>query len=94
MHRLTAVILACALPLLVRGETSPASGPPAHSWVERSNQYTNTLLEVHSPSRDSTAAKGGFDYALVGDAADTVRSSAEKIRSTVQKTIEDIILVG
>ena len=36
----------------------------------------------------------GFDYALVGDAADKVRSSAEKIRSTVQKTIEDIIVVG
>ena len=36
----------------------------------------------------------GFDYALVGDAADKVRSSAEKIRLTVQKTIEDIIEVG
>jgi hypothetical protein len=36
----------------------------------------------------------GFDYALVGDAADKVRSSADKIRRTVQKTLEDIILVG
>src|SRR5207248_9850901 len=36
----------------------------------------------------------GFDYSLVGDAADKVRSSAEKIRLTVQKTIEDIIEVG
>jgi hypothetical protein len=36
----------------------------------------------------------GFDYELVGDAADKVRSSAEKIRRTVQKTIEDIIQVG
>ncbi len=36
----------------------------------------------------------GFDYTLVGDAADKVRSSAEKIRSTVQKTIESIIEVG
>ncbi len=36
----------------------------------------------------------GFDYTLVGDAADKVRSSAEKIRLTVQKTIEDIIEVG
>ncbi len=36
----------------------------------------------------------GFDYALVGDAADKVRSSAEKIRRMVQKTIEDIIEVG
>jgi hypothetical protein len=36
----------------------------------------------------------GFDYSLVGDAADKVRSSAEKIRRTVQKTIGDIIEVG
>lgn len=36
----------------------------------------------------------GFNYELVGDAADKVRSSAEKIRRTVQKTIEDIIEVG
>jgi gas vesicle protein len=36
----------------------------------------------------------GFNYSLVGDAADKVRSSAEKIRRTVQKTIEDIIEVG
>jgi hypothetical protein len=36
----------------------------------------------------------GFDYSLVGEAADKVRSSAEKIRSTVQKSIESIIEVG
>lgn len=36
----------------------------------------------------------GFDYSLVGDSADKVRSSAEKIRRTVQKTIEDIIEGG
>lgn len=36
----------------------------------------------------------GFDYSLVGDSADKVRSSAEKILRTEQKTIEDIIEVG
>ncbi len=35
-----------------------------------------------------------FDYSLVGDAADKVRSSAEKIRRTVQKTLDDLIEVG
>lgn len=35
-----------------------------------------------------------FDYSLVGDSADKVRSSAQKIRRMVQKTIEDIIEVG
>jgi hypothetical protein len=36
----------------------------------------------------------GFDYSLVGDAADKVRSSAEKIRHMLQKSIEDIIEIG
>jgi hypothetical protein len=36
----------------------------------------------------------GFDYSLVGEAADRVRSSAEKIRRTVQKTLDDLIEVG
>lgn len=44
--------------------------------------------------RGELVVVGGFDYALVGDAADRVRSSAEKIRRTVQKTIGDIIEVG
>jgi gas vesicle protein len=46
------------------------------------------------PKGELVVVTQGFDYALVGDAADRVRSSAEKIRSTVQKTIEDIIVVG
>ena len=64
MHRLTAVILACALPLAVRGETSPASGPTARSWVERSNQYTNTLLEVefaYAPEQGSRQGLARYD---------------------------------
>jgi hypothetical protein len=36
----------------------------------------------------------GFDYSLVDDSADAVRSSAGKIRRTVQKAMEDIIEVG
>ena len=35
-----------------------------------------------------------FDYSLVGDSADKVRSSAQKIRRMVEKTVEDIIEVG
>ncbi len=35
-----------------------------------------------------------FDYALVGDAADRVRSAAERIRRTVQKTVGNIIEIG
>ena len=48
MHRSTAVILACALPL------AESNG---QSWVERSNHYTNMLLEgefAHAPERGYT----------------------------------------
>ncbi len=36
----------------------------------------------------------GFDYAALGDAAEQVRTSTEKIRKILHKTIEDIIEVG
>jgi len=62
VHRLTAVILACALPFATRGEQGAGNGAPA--WVERSNTYTNTLLEVefaHTPERGSRQGLARFD---------------------------------
>jgi hypothetical protein len=62
MYRLTAVMLACALSFAARGEQSAANTTPA--WVERSNSYTNTLLEVeftHSPERGSRQGLARFD---------------------------------
>jgi uncharacterized protein (DUF885 family) len=62
MHRLTTVILACALPMAVEGE-SPA-GNPTPAWIERSNTYTNMLLEVefaHTPERGSRQGLARFD---------------------------------
>ena len=41
MHRLTTVILACALPFAAWGESAADKAAPA--WIERSNTYTNTL---------------------------------------------------
>jgi uncharacterized protein (DUF885 family) len=64
MHRLTAVILAFALPLASRAETAPIAEPTGKSWVERSNRYTNTLLEVefaHAPERGSHQGVARFD---------------------------------
>ena len=63
MHRLTAVILACALPLVLN---APAVGGEntGREWVERSNSYTNTLLEVefaHAPERGSRQGLARYD---------------------------------
>jgi hypothetical protein len=62
MHRLNPVILACALPFAAWGEQGAGTGAPA--WVERSNTYTNTLLEVefaHTPERGSRQGLARFD---------------------------------
>jgi hypothetical protein len=64
VHRLIAVILACGLPLLARGEQEPGTGHSVPAWVERSNMYTNTLLEVefvHAPERGSRQGLALFD---------------------------------
>ena len=62
MHRLNAVILACALPFAASGEQGVGDSPPA--WVERSNTYTNKMLEVefaHAPERGSRQGLARFD---------------------------------
>jgi len=62
MHRLNAVILACALPFAAAGEQGVGDSPPA--WVERSNTYTNMMLEVefaHAPERGSRQGLARFD---------------------------------
>jgi uncharacterized protein (DUF885 family) len=62
MYRLSAVILACALPLAAWGGSDAGDSAPA--WVERSNAYTNTLLEVefaHAPERGSRQGLSRFD---------------------------------
>ena len=62
MHRLTTVILACALPMAAWGESR--AGDPAPMWIERSNTYTDMLLEVqfaHTPERGSRQGLARFD---------------------------------
>jgi len=62
VHRLTTVILACALPMAAWGESR--AGNPAPMWIERSNTYTNMLLEVqfaHTPERGSRQGLARFD---------------------------------
>jgi len=65
MHRLTTVILACALPFAAWGES--AAGKAAPAWIERSNTYTNTLLGVqfaHTPERGSRQGLARYDQRI------------------------------
>jgi uncharacterized protein (DUF885 family) len=64
MHRMTAMILGCALPLLVVDAPAVGAGNPAREWVERSNTYTSTLLEVefaHAPEQGSRQGLARYD---------------------------------
>ncbi|MBV8404682.1 MAG: DUF885 domain-containing protein [Gammaproteobacteria bacterium] len=64
MHRLTAAILACALPLLARSAPAPQTAQAAKAWVDRSNMYTNMLLDIefaHAPERGSRQGVARYD---------------------------------
>ena len=65
MHRLTAVMLACVLPLAARGAQPTGADPAGRAWVERSNTYTNTLLEVEFAHRPERGSRQGLLHALV-----------------------------
>ena len=64
MYRFTAVLLACAPPLLVLNAPAVGGENSGREWVERSNTYTNTLLEVefaHAPERVSRQGLARYD---------------------------------
>src|SRR6516165_3220930 len=64
MYRFTAVLLACAPPLLVLNAPAVGGENSGREWVERSNTYTNTLLEVefaHAPERGSRQGLARYD---------------------------------
>jgi hypothetical protein len=46
------------------------------------------------PRSELVAVGGAYDYALVGEKAEEVRSAAEKIRRLLRKTLESIIAIG
>jgi uncharacterized protein (DUF885 family) len=61
MRRLTAVMFVCALPLLAVGAQS---AQPDKAWIERSNSYTQRLLDVqlaHTPEQGSRQGLAQFD---------------------------------
>ena len=64
MQRLTAVTLVCALSFAVQGKPASETNSSGKAWVERSNTYTNMLLEVefaHTPERGSRQGLARFD---------------------------------
>ena len=64
MQRLTAVTLVCTLSFAVQGKPASEINPSGQAWVERSNTYTNMLLEVefaHTPERGSQQGLARFD---------------------------------
>ena len=64
MHRLTAAIFAAAASLAATTASAVAPDGADHSWIERSNSYTNMLLDVqleHSPEEGSREGVAKFD---------------------------------
>ena len=82
MQRLTAATLVCTLSFAVQGRQAPDANPSGKAWVERSNTYTNTLLEVefaHTP--ESGSQQGLARFEVLGRNADRalIRSLAKKL---------------
>jgi uncharacterized protein (DUF885 family) len=64
MHRLTAAIFATSVSFAAWSAQAPGAGPASKEWVERSNAYTNRLLEVqfeHDPEMGSRQGLSKFD---------------------------------
>ncbi len=88
MHRLTAVILACALPLVARSGETPGAENPGKAWVERSNSYTNMLLEVefaHAPERASRQGLARYDERISHPTLADQRARRRELEATLAK---------
>ena len=88
MYRLTAVMLACVLPLAARGEQPSGADPAGRAWVERSNTYTNTLLEVefaHRPERGSGQGLARYDERISQPTLADERARRHELEGTLAK---------
>jgi uncharacterized protein (DUF885 family) len=67
MRRLTAAIVASAMTFAAWGQQAPTAGQDGKQWVERSNAYTDRLLEVqfeHTPERGSRQGLAKYDQRI------------------------------
>ena len=88
MCRMTAVILACALPLAAAGEQIPQPGQGGRAWVERSNAYTNQFLEVefaHAPERGSRQGLARFDARISRPTLEDERTRRRELEATLAR---------
>ncbi len=88
MHRLTAVILACALPLLAQSGETPGAANAGKAWVERSNSYTNMLLEVefaHAPERASRQGLARYDERISHPTLADERARRRELEATLAR---------
>jgi Bacterial protein of unknown function (DUF885) len=88
MHRLTTVILACALPLAAAGEQTPGPEQGGKSWVERSNSYTNMFLEVefsHAPERGSRQGLARYDERISHPTLADERERRRELEATLAR---------
>jgi uncharacterized protein (DUF885 family) len=64
MPRLTVAVLLSALSITAWGQQGPTAAPADHGWIERSNSYTDSLLNIefeHAPERGSQQGLAKFD---------------------------------
>ena len=64
MHRLSAAVVLSVLSSAVWGQQTPNAEHADRAWIERSNAYTNRLLDVqfeHAPERGSRRGLAKFD---------------------------------
>ena len=88
MHRLNAVLLACTLSLAVQGKQQPSANHSGNAWVERSNTYTNMLLEVefaHSPERGSQQGLARFDERISQPTLADEQARRRELEATLAK---------
>jgi uncharacterized protein DUF885 len=88
MHRMTTVILACALLLAAASEQTAGSQQPGKTWVERSNNYTNMFLEVefaHAPERGSRQGLARYDERISHPTLADERERRRELEATLAR---------
>ena len=88
MQRLTAVALVCTLSFTVQGKQVPDADHSGKAWVERSNHYTNMLLEVefaHSPERGSRQGLARFNERISQPALADEQARRRELEATLAK---------
>src|SRR5215469_7471385 len=108
MYRLTGAACACVLSFAAWSEQPPTAEHADKSWIERSNAYTNRLLQVqleHSPESASQQGVAKFDErisnpTLADELAERheleavkAKVDAEGAKETDQRVQEDLAIL-